>query len=511
MATAEEYAQWIVQHPDKKGTPEFETVVKAYRAKRAEQPSQEAPSAPAAKAPEPMGFWEKAGYAAVGVGKEVLTQAEQLGARGMIAAQPFKQEDLDKAGEYIKHPGQAFGNIASGIGNAASSATDLVTGLLHPGDTPEELEKFGRRGVQAAEVVASAAKGIASLVGSAGKTAAEALPQVVREHEPAAAAAGLPKSEGLHTPAGQDLESHVRSTADQKLKDLVEARNEKAGPLWDKYRERAAGLEKRNAFFSVSDAGRDLLDDLTKIETGGTGKMTEYTAEMRKDATTLREALSGMDPERPAHRPVSLDVVDTELRKLRAKQYNVGPNGYDAVTRAKYGKLADKLEAALERWVGEDVYPRKQYAEASKEINKWGSKLGQKLAGRQDLEYTTADQSPEAYQGKVSNEVFKSPTTIKEARTLLGDAAVKQMADRFVSNNLRYRSSESAVQWYEKNPWIKDYPDLQHKTERYLAVLATRERNTAVLRRLKQIGVGAAATAAVAGTGAEVFKAVSGQ
>lgn len=38
MATAEEYAAWIVKNADKKGTPDFETVAKAYRAARAQTP-----------------------------------------------------------------------------------------------------------------------------------------------------------------------------------------------------------------------------------------------------------------------------------------------------------------------------------------------------------------------------------------------------------------------------------------------------------------------------------------
>lgn len=37
---AEKYAQWIVANQDKKGTPEFETVSKAYKAAKAEQPSE---------------------------------------------------------------------------------------------------------------------------------------------------------------------------------------------------------------------------------------------------------------------------------------------------------------------------------------------------------------------------------------------------------------------------------------------------------------------------------------
>lgn len=43
MATAEEYAGWIVQNQDKKGTPEFETVAQAYKIARGAQPEQAAP------------------------------------------------------------------------------------------------------------------------------------------------------------------------------------------------------------------------------------------------------------------------------------------------------------------------------------------------------------------------------------------------------------------------------------------------------------------------------------
>jgi len=52
MATADDYAGWIVNNADKKGTPEFNTVAAAYREALAEeQPKAEAkPAAPALKA-----------------------------------------------------------------------------------------------------------------------------------------------------------------------------------------------------------------------------------------------------------------------------------------------------------------------------------------------------------------------------------------------------------------------------------------------------------------------------
>lgn len=45
MATADEYAAWIVQNQSKRGTPEFQTVAQAYELAKQEE-SQAVPTAP---------------------------------------------------------------------------------------------------------------------------------------------------------------------------------------------------------------------------------------------------------------------------------------------------------------------------------------------------------------------------------------------------------------------------------------------------------------------------------
>ncbi len=67
MATAEQYGQWIVANKDKRGTPEFETVAKAYKAARESVAPVETPElapveAPAAPGPgaDPRGAWDRA-------------------------------------------------------------------------------------------------------------------------------------------------------------------------------------------------------------------------------------------------------------------------------------------------------------------------------------------------------------------------------------------------------------------------------------------------------------------
>lgn len=93
MATAEQYANWIVNNQDKQGTPEFETVANAYKIARGGQPqapkpeptvpieesivpTDEALAANQAPVPEDKGFFEQAGDIAEGVyeaGKTMVT------------------------------------------------------------------------------------------------------------------------------------------------------------------------------------------------------------------------------------------------------------------------------------------------------------------------------------------------------------------------------------------------------------------------------------------------------
>jgi len=49
MATAEQYAEWIVANADKKGTPEFDTVAQAYKVAKGAAPVAAAPTAPVTK------------------------------------------------------------------------------------------------------------------------------------------------------------------------------------------------------------------------------------------------------------------------------------------------------------------------------------------------------------------------------------------------------------------------------------------------------------------------------
>lgn len=72
MATAAEYAQWIVSNADKRGTPEFDTVAKAYQLAKAQASAAPAPAAAPASAPFSFGDTATAfAQGLVGTGKSL--------------------------------------------------------------------------------------------------------------------------------------------------------------------------------------------------------------------------------------------------------------------------------------------------------------------------------------------------------------------------------------------------------------------------------------------------------
>jgi hypothetical protein len=98
MATAEQYAQWIVDNQDKKGTPEFDTVASAYKiAKGTPETNQEAPQAIAEVKPA-----ADTGY------KAKLAQGASKMLQGLLSGGPL-------------------GAMLSGVNEATSTANDAVT------------------------------------------------------------------------------------------------------------------------------------------------------------------------------------------------------------------------------------------------------------------------------------------------------------------------------------------------------------------------------------------------
>lgn len=110
MATAEDYGRWIVENADKRGTPEFDTVARAYRMARAE-PQKAVSYSPT----EGMSGFDKF---AAGMGKAIVDTGRGIGQlTGLVSADDVKEARRRDAA--LMDTGAGFaGNVVGNVGMA---------------------------------------------------------------------------------------------------------------------------------------------------------------------------------------------------------------------------------------------------------------------------------------------------------------------------------------------------------------------------------------------------------
>jgi len=183
MATAEQYAEWLVQNQSKKGTPDFETVASAYRSLRAAPAPQ--PVAPSKERTYGEAFKDIGAGVVGGIGSLVQLPGQIYG----LATGDFSKtgalgagEEISKFGEEMKSAGlkareaerakkiaesakegqlSAFGTA---LGETVKDPALLLTFLAE--QAPQLLVPFG-----AARGVGAAARGLGATEAAAGKAA----------------------------------------------------------------------------------------------------------------------------------------------------------------------------------------------------------------------------------------------------------------------------------------------------------------------------------------------------
>jgi hypothetical protein len=183
MATAEQYAEWLVQNQSKKGTPDFDTVASAYRSLRASPapqpaaPSKERTYGEAAKdigagvvsgigslvqLPGQLyglatGDFSKTG--ALGAGEEISKFGEEMKSAGLKAREAERAKKVAESAKEGQF--QAFGTA---LGETVKDPALLLTFLAE--QAPQLLVPFG-----AARGVGAAARGLGATEAVAGKAA----------------------------------------------------------------------------------------------------------------------------------------------------------------------------------------------------------------------------------------------------------------------------------------------------------------------------------------------------
>ena len=326
-------------------------------------------------------------------------------------------------------------------------------------------------------------------------------PEIHQVHENAAQSAGLPKPytlAGDRPPAG----NMARESAGPAHEAAITKQQAGTQP-WDAAKKHARTLEQRGEFLETSESGSELLDSLKKTIAGGidggspavpagkdvmaglggapaagaAGTPGVVTADevLRTTARDLYRGLSGETVD-GVHHPVNFEVVYTNIRRLRDIQYSADEMGYGSVARRHARDLADKTVKALENYVGKEHVPIDAYNEASADINRWQSRLGQALTGREDLPYVGKENAP--HLTKPSDLPRLITENIEHATQLLGPDNVEKIMEAHVSDELsNFNTSTEAKAWMNSpsNSWIKDVPDLKDKVLKYVAQMQKAE------------------------------------
>lgn len=183
MATADQYAEWIVKNQNKKGTPEFETVAEAYKVARSEEtkPSMQAPALQTEVQPERSMLGKAAD---TGLGQGLIAGAAGIG-KNLLTASTFIPRKLEQAANYVTGSGnmpmnQAVeamqqGNeqfVKDNESKPAFGAGKLISEIAGTAGAGNVLA-IGAKAASLPKLANALQSGGFSLGGSAGKTLAE--------------------------------------------------------------------------------------------------------------------------------------------------------------------------------------------------------------------------------------------------------------------------------------------------------------------------------------------------
>jgi hypothetical protein len=472
MATAEQYADWIIKNADKRGTPEFDTVARAYQAARASKPE------PMKVDPtEGMSAFEKG---AAGFGKAMVDTARGIGQLipGLVSREEVAEaRRLDAP--LMNTTAGTVGNVAGNIGMLAptalipgaatirgGAAIGALTGLIQPststGETAGNVLLGGVAGgaVPAAVRGYQAAKSAAEPFYESGKNAivGRALNRAAGKDAPAVAKRLKEVSQPFVGPSqgtprtlmGEYVPGSV-PTVGQAAQNPGVAALERAAV--------AANPEMTNAVsqtMQAQNAARvGALENMAGSDGARTfaGEMRDGTAQQLYDLaykkglppfTKQQQAIVEDLMKRPAVKgghmaPGAMDDAKTLARNegLNIADPAGSVKGLDYVKRALDDKIAKAdgnerriLMGIKEKLVGlmDEVSPdyaaaRKTFAEMSRPINQMD--VAQSIADK-SVNKLTGNLQPSAYARALSDQTAAGATGLRSA-TLEGTMAPAQM------------------------------------------------------------------------------------
>lgn len=451
--------------------------------------------------------------------RKMFGEVSPAEASGMETGAMFSPLKVPSAAISVaKAPGKIISSIT---GKAASK--DLAEALAAARARGDELISKATTEAEKEQAVATKNRLIAQTMASRQQSKAGAVPQETEALESLSRKeAGLGAPEGASQLQSQtDVNSKLRQVADARLKAAEETQKTVGGEAFERYKN-VAKAKQATEPFGVSSEGQALKSELDEVASGGAGTLKKYGQSLQELAKKVRNELFGkpvgeisdaevfaraeQNPNKSMsmpvkimqarkelealasseRKPVDFKIVDDLIREYRQKQSGKAAEGFTQVERDRLGSLANKIEDSLKKWVGEANYPRAEYAASSEELNKFRSKLGEALTGREEIKYLTEAGAPSTKTESLSGLVFGSKDNVKMAKQLLGEADVNALGEQYVINQLAGKDASAVSKWLgdAENSFVYEIPGLPEKLTKYGTALARRQGDAAVAKKL---------------------------
>ena len=162
--------------------------------------------------------------------------------------------------------------------------------------------------------------------------------------------------------------------------------------------------------------------------------------------------------------PVSFQGLENLRRFLRDRAYGLPAEGFDAIGQKQAGELADAVEKIQREFSPKIGKFLEQYKADSEPLNRFKTKLGEALVGKEEFDMARFATDP----AELASKVFKSETSVKDLMQLLGGDArsAEQFARSFVASKLQDASGKDIQKFVTSNAdWLNQFPQLRQQLE----------------------------------------------
>ena len=250
-------------------------------------------------------------------------------------------------------------------------------------------------------------------------------------------------------------------------------------------------IAARNSAYQATVAERDAAVK-AKEEAGQTVGDTAAMASLKKELNSKLSGEGGFakttdagirrvyqqvhDAVNPSDQKLSFEALDQVRRRLGdVIAGNQSPEGYEAIGKQAAQKMYAQISRAQEEFAGEAQKTlQSEYAAASGDLTRFGSKAGKKLTAVDRID-------PEKFAGDAKalpKAFFNSQQSVRDAKELTGNPQLvgRQAAD-YAARSMQGMSAKQAQAWVrDNNDWMREIPGLPQRSAAYAQKLAQIER-----------------------------------